>query len=413
MLRNRFNRQYCPVRRTTPPAGRTGRTGLQESPCLQTCPAGRGGRNKRRKGKNIMSKLVTQSSLKTYATCPRKYDYRINKELVKDEAVETLEAGKDIHEVLRKIHTGKKFNFSAISDPAQRAMISKYCKIYNIEIYNCSYDGRKILDVEVEFRTRIYHPATGRPSQNYRQGGKVDLLVEEPYTDLPDRQAGNPEPGLGIVDHKTTSKLDGEYIDRITHDQQLYSYAVALELDRKIPVRTLYLNVLCKPTIRLKQNETPDEYYERCLEWLTPDKFYRHTVTLDRDFMLEVKVDMWNKVQLLHESVKYELWPRNTESCMHWGRICPYFELCMKNQQHLVGEVYVHKRAHSELKKEESYIFTFGSNTPNGNHFIELTGTYEEALQKMHRLYGARWAFQYDSREAAGVQQFDLKELTP
>ncbi len=56
------------------------------------------------------------------------------------------------------------------------------------------------------------------------------------------------------------------------------------------------------------------------------------------------------------------------------------------------------------------WIFTFGVDTPLGHHFVRIQGTYAEARAEIIRRYGSKWAFQYQSEEAAGVVKYNLTE---
>lgn len=64
-------------------------------------------------------------------------------------------------------------------------------------------------------------------------------------------------------------------------------------------------------------------------------------------------------------------------------------------------------------------IFTFGF----GHHcscgrslracYVEIEGDYDSARVIMVERYGRRWAFQYETAEAAGVERHDLRRVVP
>ena len=60
------------------------------------------------------------------------------------------------------------------------------------------------------------------------------------------------------------------------------------------------------------------------------------------------------------------------------------------------------------------HYFTFGCGIDNLHrncyHVIEAE-TSDAAREMMFQRFGARWAFQYDSAEAAGVERWNLKEV--
>jgi hypothetical protein len=58
------------------------------------------------------------------------------------------------------------------------------------------------------------------------------------------------------------------------------------------------------------------------------------------------------------------------------------------------------------------YYFTFGFSQPHegGYHVIEAEDS-AKAREEMFRKFGEKWAFQYDSAEAAGVERWNLREV--
>ena len=61
--------------------------------------------------------------------------------------------------------------------------------------------------------------------------------------------------------------------------------------------------------------------------------------------------------------------------------------------------------------EEQNWIFTFGFNQKHEGYYCIIFGSYENARDRMVEKFGDKWAFQYPSKEAAGVKEFNLKEL--
>lgn len=66
----------------------------------------------------------------------------------------------------------------------------------------------------------------------------------------------------------------------------------------------------------------------------------------------------------------------------------------------------------------KEFIFTFGFNQklPDGkdatNGYVSIRAeNSERAREEMIREYGYNWAFQYDSKEAAGVEKYNLWDV--
>jgi len=59
------------------------------------------------------------------------------------------------------------------------------------------------------------------------------------------------------------------------------------------------------------------------------------------------------------------------------------------------------------------YIFTFGCGQELENCFCAIKAETSNAARKiMFARFGNKWSMQYDSRERAGVDRFNLEEIT-
>ncbi len=63
------------------------------------------------------------------------------------------------------------------------------------------------------------------------------------------------------------------------------------------------------------------------------------------------------------------------------------------------------------------WIFTFGfdhelAGESLARRFVRIRGTHEEARAEMLRRFGRKWAFQYESAEAAGADRYNLTEIS-
>lgn len=77
--------------------------------------------------------------------------------------------------------------------------------------------------------------------------------------------------------------------------------------------------------------ETPEEYGLRCLEAIAenPDRYYSRgiVVRLESDER-EAAVDTWNTATQMREARRLNVYPRNPDSCVSWGRECDYLNVC-------------------------------------------------------------------------------------
>lgn len=60
----------------------------------------------------------------------------------------------------------------------------------------------------------------------------------------------------------------------------------------------------------------------------------------------------------------------------------------------------------------KEFIFTFGFDHRLKGCFVAIRAENSNvAREEMFRMYGPKWALQYDSREAAGVKRWGLREV--
>lgn len=58
------------------------------------------------------------------------------------------------------------------------------------------------------------------------------------------------------------------------------------------------------------------------------------------------------------------------------------------------------------------WYFTFGfGQTNEGCYYVVKNATEEEATKRMFAVFGNQWSMQYPSAEAAGVSQYNLREI--
>lgn len=65
----------------------------------------------------------------------------------------------------------------------------------------------------------------------------------------------------------------------------------------------------------------------------------------------------------------------------------------------------------TQPEDEKDYYFTFTQGSELKNHYIVFHDTFSGARDRMVAIFGSNWAFQYSSREAAGVDRYNLKQL--
>ena len=127
-------------------------------------------------------------------------------------------------------------------------------------------------------------------------------------------------------------------IDRLPFDLQVQLYPMLLKQTLGLDCKAVCYNMIRKPTIRQRQNETFDDYVSR-LSSQYVDRvdfyFYREEVRYNRRYIekvLEDATQIADEIKMYHDLEEKEVldpktWYRNSNACFNYGR-CPYFNIC-------------------------------------------------------------------------------------
>jgi hypothetical protein len=328
--------------------------------------------------------LTTYSMWRLFRDCRMAFKWRYLDELVPLERDKNLYFGSTIHECLRLWHEGKGLSevFDYINrtycnrdqDVRQkadwhhaRAMMKGYASRYPTEAFT-------VVALEKKFEGAIVNPDTGAASRSFVLGGKVDGIVQ-----LDGR--------FYLLEHKTTSQLDGGYLERLWSDFQITLYSWYLEQCLGITISGIIYNVLVKTRMSQSQGETEDEYTARCAEliaksktgktsakrklpesdeafqarleakYVEPEMFHREKIFISRDQFTELRSELWELSKSLLEARRRGVFYRNNSHCFHYGRPCPYFTLCRSGgNPNVIEAFYEHKPANEELNDTESTV---------------------------------------------------------
>jgi hypothetical protein len=322
--------------------------------------------------------VLTNSNRNSYGTCHRKffYQHEICRNPVHEP--EALRFGTLTHESLEQWYLNHYKGadermaaaLAAIAANAEKAEADLYqvamCRAM-MRGYELAYGHLEmhVVAVEQEFYYPLYNPKTGRPSQTWELGGKIDAIA-----------IFGEDGKQYIIEHKTTSDSvapESSYWVKLRIDGQVSAYFPGAK-SKGFECDDLLYDVLHKPQVRprnipqldaaglkqvvdadgvrqmnkdgktwkqapgaasegltlLSRDETPDEFEARIWEDIQadPDKYYRRLsiVRSDED-MLEYFDDMWAVGREIADAQKSGRFPRNPRSCDNYG-LCQYFDVC-------------------------------------------------------------------------------------
>lgn len=137
---------------------------------------------------------------------------------------------------------------------------------------------------------------------------------------------------LWLVEYKTAAQIGDDYISRLDIDSQVSAYIFYLEQELGEKIEGIIYRVLKKPGIRLKKNETPTQFYIRLGELFTEksdEYLMEYVFHRSKEEIADFRSDLWQEAQYVLSAHRSNTWPRNTQSCVMYGR-CEYFPICKK-----------------------------------------------------------------------------------
>jgi len=282
------------------------------------------------------------------------------------------------------------------------AMLEAYLKTWQLE----DQEQYKTVGAEIEFLAPIRNPATNAKSRTFVLAGKLDAIFQDRAT------------GMDLlVEHKTTTKLDESYVEKVWMDLQIQLYTNALateDIDGLFggshlagyvpkPGEVLY-DVVVKPQLRYsypetegdyqtrlaalieksktgkssakrKEGETLVEFQTRMVEWMLekPGRLERIRLTIPQDRIDAIRRQVWDLTKAWLDARLHDNWYQNTHQCLNrYGRRCEFLPICQSLSNPTVISLNYQPRAkiHGELAEIDSTPTR--SQTPKGVEWLDV-----------------------------------------
>lgn len=254
---------------------------------------------------------LTASMIRAYKACPKLYEFQYIHLLKPEKTPEALETGSNYHAEIEKILQG---------EPTSNTLPGIMARAFDRFI---PWREWKITEVEKEFDVRI------TPFLHMR--GKIDAICAD-GTPIEHKSAGQ------SISDETNAGL--KYKDKLAWDDQVSFYLLALRTTR------VKYTVCQKPTIRLKRDETEEEYLDRCEEWYDETKVRFFEVTRSMEELQETE----NEVRILASEIRRRKhFYRNPSHCSLMG--CSYASICLDRNPEIVTGFVKKERVSEELCK--------------------------------------------------------------
>lgn len=252
--------------------------------------------------------IVSISRIKLFKACRRAYELKYVHDLVPVETSEALKTGSLYHELLEHMYrTGGFDRYMADSPSKELAMACAY--------HQFIYPKFRVRSVEDWFEYKLPYGHT--------LVGRTDGITEDGC----------------LVEHKTTSaEINEAYEFDLLWDEQILAYMMVTG------ARKAYYTVCRKPTIRQKQNETEQAFFNRMLAWYEEDTGSKIRLLVVERTDADVRAFREDLKRIVSEMNRCKLFYRNCGNCNKWGRHCEYASICLH---------YDPKQEYIEFKKRE------------------------------------------------------------
>lgn len=208
---------------------------------------------------------------------------------------------------------------------------SKLEDLYKKGWFDIDVNNPKVTAMALAYEKYIYPQFNVKSSEEWFEYKISDDCV------LVGRYDGIADDGC-VVEHKSTSNdIDEEYIYNLQWDEQILNYMLSSKKNK------IYYTVCKKPTIRQKQNESEQEFLQRCVNWYDEDTNKKiRVISVERNekeinqqetdlrFIAdEMQVDCELFSDETMKDFKESIFYRNQSHCFRYGKRCPYSSICL------------------------------------------------------------------------------------
>jgi len=239
-----------------------------------------------------------------------------------------------------------------------KMLVEVFAEIYHKYIFMTENFEIQLTDENEEMIEKSLMAATitpgGRASPRYYYAGKMDWVFFNPS----DKYVY-----LGELKTKAKSFWTEKLQMGLKYDEQITGYLWLIRQQpwgKKLNINRIIYTVLLKPALRLKKNETQDEFIDRCRETMlaNPEDYYDRKIIYRSDkeideFGKRAYVDSVRIKEMMDEPDPRMLMNPgySGENCVKFQRPCDFYDLCSSHARpaDLHERFIVKGHAHQEL----------------------------------------------------------------
>lgn len=252
--------------------------------------------------------VYTNSALKTFRLCPRKfyYAYECLIEMIDPSSRIAMDKGTQIHKAIQGKLAGipiDELDIDLVTYP-EIIVLSQY--------YECT-EELEFIEGEKQLHMMI-------PEQGIILAGKLDGIVEQ-------------QKELKLLEIKTSKfKLadDEDVLAKWDLDRQLSMYSLIGRANDIFHIGFV-IDYIRTPSLKQKKKETDEEFLKRINENVANnlDTYYAKIQidrTLGQDY--DSLQECLQEIRMIKDCKDQDIWPKSSEGCNEYHKLCPYHHLC-------------------------------------------------------------------------------------
>ena len=245
------------------------------------------------------------TKIKAFKSCRRMYQLRYIEGLKPVQKADALEIGSNYHALIEGLNNTGCLPPAEDDWSKELAMATAYQKYI--------YPNFKVVAAEQKVEFDL--------GDGDKLIGYVDGIADDGY----------------IVEHKTSGlDITEAYEYNLLWDEQILAYMLMTG------ARKVHYTVCRKPTIRQKQNESAEEFFNRMVAWYDEDtesKIRLLEIERTDEEVEEFRDTLFNMLRIMKEAERNDAdIYRNTCHCNMYGRRCEYSSICLHydpNQEYI------------------------------------------------------------------------------
>lgn len=299
--------------------------------------------------------FITSSSLDCFKSCRAKYKLRYVDCIVPKQTSNALFFGSAMHTALERYFNnipvvqamGGEITAEEVTeglfadDKFERAKLFGLMQGYINHWLVTDTEDYNVVAVEREFSHRIENHRISVIDGEVKIfdvdfSGKIDGILER-------KSDGK----IFILEHKTASIVDDDYINQKSIDSQTLTYAVMVQETLEKEVSGVIHDIIIKQKIRIKKGESEDEFCQRLIDDVSDENFKRIQIEFTQEYLNDFKEELMESCRVLSSCRKYF---KSTCNCIGRYGACEYLPICKAGGLTPdIADMYEQRRAHEEL----------------------------------------------------------------